>query len=89
MFLSVDTKEQDDGAMYVGTAHNPQHFSRLLVKSIAVMLDRIKDKADTLATDELTNLLYQERFKLSGCKEMVKISFDCQVITQEVVERCK
>lgn len=70
----------------MGTAYNRHCVERFLMHSIVVTSDNIKHKAGTSAIDEPIDFLCQEKFNLSVFKEIVKISRDCEAITQEVTE---
>lgn len=49
-------------------------------------LDNIKDKAGSLDTYELMELLHQGNFNLSVFEQMIKSSGNCQNITQDVLD---
>lgn len=68
------------------------HESRaqqLLVVSLAVTLNKIRDSAFADATDEITSIRHEKAFHLGVFRDRGKIHQDCQTITQDMIERCK
>lgn len=59
----------------------------LLVVSLAVTLDTIRDRDGSAATDEVMNLLHQENFNVLVVKKMIKTRGDCQVVTQDAIDQ--
>lgn len=61
----------------------------LSVVSLAVNLDKVRNRDDSGGTDEVISLLHEENFSLSVFKEMIKSNSNCQGITQDVIVRFK
>lgn len=71
------------------TVYREKRVERLSVVSMALRLDKIRDKSCSAATHEVINLLNQEKFMIYVFKEKIKSSGDCQVITEDVIDRWK
>lgn len=63
--------------MCEGTADNRYIVERFLLQSIVVTMEKNKDIAESSTTDELIDILHQEKLKFSVFKEIVKSSDDC------------
>lgn len=79
-------KEMDDEAICAETAHNRQLIDWFVVQCLAVSIEKIKDLARSLATDELIGLIHQENFKLFVFRTIVENIADCKIVNQEVIE---
>ena len=62
---------------------------RMLIISLAVTLDKIRDKAGPEAVNELIAILRNDQFSIPMFKQMINCSEDCKTITDDVIKQWK
>lgn len=70
-----------------GDSISGNSVERLLVVSLALKLEKIRDRAGSVVIDEVINLLNHKNFNLAVFKEMIKNSGHCQDITQDAIDQ--
>lgn len=62
---------------------------RMMIVSLAVTLDKIRDKTGPEALNELIGILRNDQFSIPMFKQMINCSEDCQTITDDVIKQWK
>lgn len=83
-------QKYDDESMILETsAHIQRLVQRLNLKPIGMNLESTEDKSGPSTEDEIIDLRHHEILNLSVFEEMLRSSGDCQIITEDLIERCK
>ena len=64
-------------------------MEHMMAMSLALTLQNVSRRAGKETTDEVIQLLHDDKFNLNVFKKLVKSSSDCEEITQDVVKPFK